>query len=175
MANFKKLKLRFFNWVVRVSGNHKSARKAASAILFLELTGIKWYSPKWHLKNTHRIVNRLYSTINKEMRGYQEPIFHVNPNVVICKDFSCLRSDEGGCNDGDFTSKCHENCFGVKLNEQGVLTSTWKDAEGQPTWLNLSCRDCKFYQTKCKGIDPKLIDEIKKHRLPIFASEQPYI
>jgi hypothetical protein len=174
MPKIKSLKLRLFNWIIKVSGNHKAARRAASAILFMELSGIKWYSMRWHWNNTHRIIQNLYTTIKKEMRGYQEPIFHVNPNVIICKDFSCLRSQEGGCDSGEFTAKCHESCFGVKENENGTLTSTWIDAAGEPTWLHLSCRDCRYYQTQCKGIDPKVIEEIKKHRLPDYASEQEF-
>ncbi len=173
MMGLKRLKIRLFNRLIRVSDNHKSARKAVSTILLMELNGIKWYSPLWHFKITKRILGNLFRTIKKEMRGYQDPIFHVNPKVIICEDFSCLRSDDGGCNPGEFTSKCHECCFGVKQNDVGELISTWIDAYGKPTWLELSCRDCQYFQSSCKGIHPKLIEEIKTHRFPNVLPEYP--
>ncbi|NTV45207.1 MAG: hypothetical protein HGB11_01485 [Chlorobiales bacterium] len=153
----KHMKLKLLTSFIRVSGNHRAARRAAGALLTMELAGIQWYNPKWYLRNASRIYKRAMTTIRREMRGYQKPVAHVNPNVLICQEFACMRQSEGGCTDGHFTAVCNECCFGVVRNESGQYTSTWLDFNGNSTWIDVGCRDCAHYLKTCKGIDPKYL------------------
>lgn len=154
-SRMKKLKLTLFNRLLKTAGNHRAARKTAGKLLWLELAGVKWYSPAWYWKNASRLIKNLLQTLRIEMQGYREPISHPNPKVVICDEFACVRGFDGECCNGNFSARCQECCFGVKKNEQGEYISAWTDPNGNPTWLELSCRDCKHYEKTCKGIDPK--------------------
>lgn len=154
----KRMKLKLLTTLIRISGSHRAARRAAGTLLTMELAGIQWYNPKWYLRNASQITKRLKSTFLREMRGYQKPVTHINPNVVICQDFACTRQSEGGCTDGHFTAACNECCFGVITNESGKYVSTWLDFNGNPTWIDVGCRDCVHYLKTCKGIDPQYLE-----------------
>jgi hypothetical protein len=151
----KKARVKFLNWLLRVAGNHQSARKAVAALLIAETLGVSWYNPLWHLRNSSVIFQRAWTTLRREMRGYRKSISHPNPNVSICKEFLCRRHDERGCQNGNYTPECYLNCFGIREDEKGNLVPAWLDYEGAPDWIELGCRDCSLYLSACKGIAPK--------------------
>lgn len=159
----KRAKLNLLTLIIKVAGNHRAARRAAGALLTLELAGIQWYSPKWYARNASRIYKRAMTTIHREMRGYQKPVEHINPNVLICEEFSCNRQSDGGCVDGRYTSACNECCFGVTQNTSGDYVSSWIDFHGKPTWIDVGCRDCSHYLKTCKGIDPKYLKDVETY------------
>jgi hypothetical protein len=121
-------------------------------IVLLEVVGISWYNPLWYFRTGRVLVQRFKMNLTREWRGYRKPIAHVNPNVKICNDFICLSSD-GLCKTSDeYMPRCFENCFGIRL-EKGQPTSAWQDADGQPIWEPLTCRNCKAFGSYCKGIE----------------------
>lgn len=150
----KKVRVKFLNWLLRMAGAHQAARKAVTALLVAETLGVSWYNPLWHLRNSVVIARRAWQTLKREMRGYRKPIPHPNPNVRICEDFWCRWSDDRGCQKGKFAEACLVHCFGVRKDENGNVAPAWVDVEGKPEWIELSCRDCKFYLASCKGIAP---------------------
>jgi hypothetical protein len=150
----KKIRIKFLNWLLRVAGNHQAARKAATALLVAETLGISWYNPLWHLRNSTVIWQRLWVTLKREMRGYRKAIPHPNPNVRICGDFVCRRGEEQGCQKGKYVAECFVNCFGIRRDESGKIVPAWLDFQGKPDWIELGCRECKFYLSACKGIAP---------------------
>jgi hypothetical protein len=53
----------------------------------------------------------------------------------------------------------------MKRTEQGKFVPLFQDAEGNPAWLELSCRDCKKYLTECKGIAPDAVNPLKQQHI----------
>lgn len=153
-GSMKKIRIKFLNWLLRVAGNHQAARKAVAALLFAETLGISWYNPLWHLRNSTVILQRAWLTMKREMRGYRKAIQHPNPNVRICKEFFCRWHEERSCEKGKYTAECETKCFGIRSDENGKIVPVWLDADGKPDWIELGCRECKFYLTSCKGIAP---------------------
>ncbi|MDX2128692.1 MAG: hypothetical protein SFU91_06610 [Chloroherpetonaceae bacterium] len=152
----KKRRIQLLQWLVGVAANHRRARQAAQALLLLEIAGVSWYNPLWHFRNSVVFLKRIWHVIKVEMRGYPKPIKHENPEVKICKDFVCQRSETHACANGVFQASCLEHCFGIEY-QNGVAVSKWKDYYGHPTWLSLSCRNCTLYLTSCKGLNPKYL------------------
>jgi hypothetical protein len=153
----KKYRIKVLTWLSQKAKNHRTARQAVSALLFLEIAGISWYNPLWHLRNFTVLFTRSWSVMNREMRGYQKPIQHPNPKAIICRDFLCLKHSDQQCEKGNYTEHCLENCFGIRRMEDGKITSAWNDYNGNPDWLELGCRSCEFYMRSCKGINPKYL------------------
>jgi hypothetical protein len=150
----KQFRIRVLQSLLRMAQNHQSARRAISALLFAETLGISWYNPLWHLRNTSVFFARFWNTLRREMRGYRKPIAHPNPNALICEDFFCVRGSDADCSPQRFTQACYSDCFGISKHDSGVFVSSWNDYDGNPTWLDVGCRDCKHYLVSCKGIEP---------------------
>ncbi|MBC8044912.1 MAG: hypothetical protein IAF08_15855 [Rhizobacter sp.] len=155
--------LKFLNALLRLAGNHRAARRVAGGFIFLELAGVRWYSPKWYWRNAANLFARARQVIKREIRGFQLPVPHPNLNARICADFTCIRHNERSLQSEfgaeSFSAACAEECFGMKI-ENGKAVSLWQDAEGKPEWLEVGCRDCTQYLRTCKGILPEPVAEL---------------
>lgn len=163
-VNFKKARLQTLQWLLRRTKARPSLRrtqKAIQQILLLELAGVRWYSPRLYLSIGGVYVQRLWQTLRREWRGYQQPMAHPNPNVRVCKDLVCINRRTNGCTPEHDTVACLEHCFGMRRTESGNFVSLWQAPDGSPEWLEFGCRNCTLYLTACKGVVP----------LPALASE----
>jgi hypothetical protein len=158
----KKVRIKFLTWIVKTARNHRRARNAAQGLLFLEALNVSWYNPLWHLRNSSVLWKKLTATIRREMRGYQTPVAFPNPNVLICKNFLCVKHTEHGCTTANFTPRCYEQCFGIRWNDGGTVEPAWTDYNGNPDWIPLGCRDCTHYLGTCKGIEPGAMNPIRR-------------
>lgn len=170
----KKIRVSILNWLRQRAKPNSRMRQTVDSLLLLEGLGVRWYSPLWHLKSLGIIAQRFALAVRRELRGYQKPIAHPNPEAIICAEFACLRSVDGKCASANFAEDCAEQCFGMKRTEQGKFVPLFQDPDGNPAWLELSCRDCKKYLTECKGIAPNAVNPIKlqgvdSELLPAFA------
>lgn len=155
--------LKFLNKLLQLAGNHRAARRAAGKFILLELAGVRWYSPRWYWRNMVNIAARVWQVIQREIRGFQLPVPHPNPNARICADFICIRHNERPAENEragqSFSAACEEQCFGMKV-EQGIAVSLWQDFDGKPEWLEIGCRDCTEYLRSCKGILPEPVSAV---------------
>lgn len=170
----KKIRVSLLSRLRHRTAPNSRLRQTLDSLLLLEGLGVRWYNPLWHLKSVKLFAQRLVLTIRRELRGYQKPVAHPNPEAVICAEFVCLRSIDGKCASAHFTEECTQQCFGMKRTEQGKFVPLFQDPDGNPAWLELSCRDCKKYLTECKGIAPNTVNPLKvkgveSQPLPAFA------
>ncbi|MCS7013179.1 MAG: hypothetical protein RMI34_00035 [Chloroherpetonaceae bacterium] len=159
----KQIRLSFLNWLLKRARPNSKLQQIAKGLVGLELLGVRWYSPIWQLKSVSVYVQRWMMAVRREWRGYQKPMAHPNPEAIICAEFSCRHSIDGKCAMTQFAEPCLEQCFGMKRTEQGTFVPLFTDYEGNPAWLEISCRDCKKYLTECKGTVPNAINPVKEN------------
>lgn len=159
----KKVRLSFLSWLAQRAQPHFKLQQVVQGLIGLELLGVRWYSPAWHLRALGIAVQRWAMVLRREWRGYQKPVAHPNPEATICAEFSCRHSVDGNCALTNLSEPCLEQCFGMKRTAQGQFVPLFTDYDGKPAWLEISCRDCKKYLTECKGTLPNAINPIKEN------------